>query len=117
MTSINNAIMMSSNKTIDINKICRIKKYIPTEDKFRILNEFDVLFNEHVNDYPNFESFVAYIFFNLKMIQGYTDLDIDLTYECFDKLQTNDLMNKILKEIGQDYKLFLNLVKMKNGFE
>ena len=49
------------------------------------------------------------------MIQIYTDIDIELTYECFDKLQTNNLMNRILQEVGSDYNLFLNFVKMKNS--
>lgn len=115
MTSIENVLSMSSNKNIDINKSCKIKKYIPIKEKFKILDDFEKIFKEHIDDYPGFESFIAYIFFNLKMIQIYTDIDIEFTYECFDKLQTNNLMNRILQEVGSDYNLFLNFVKMKNS--
>jgi len=117
MESVESVAVKAMNKNIDINKVCRIKKYIPIEEKFRILNDFDKLFKEHIGDYPGFESFIAYVFFNLTMVKEYTDINIEFTYECFDKLQTNDLMSRILNEVGQDYKLFLNFVKMQNNFQ
>ena len=113
MESIDSVVGKSMNKSVDINRICRIKKYITIEEKFRILNDFNELYKNHINDYPGFESFIAYVFFNLTMIKEYTDIDVKFTYECFDKLQTNNLMDRILNEVGQDYKLFLNFVKMK----
>lgn len=116
MSNIESVLAKSSNKSVDINKSCRIKKYIPVEEKFKIIDDFEKIFKEHVDDYQGFESFIAYVFFNLKMIQVYTDIDVEFTYECFDKLQINNLMNRILQEVGEDYKLFLNFVKMKNCF-
>lgn len=84
MQSIDMAVSKSMNKTVDINKVCTIRKYISIKEKFRILKEFENLYKNHVNDYPGFESFIAYVFFNLKMIKEYTDIEVEFTYECFD---------------------------------
>ena len=102
----------TSNMTVD--KLCNIKTYLSTKDKFKFLEEYDELVKQHINDYKGYEEFVKLIFFNLLIIKRYTDIELDLTYDEFDELQQNNLIGLIAEQIGGDYELMMSLVKMKD---
>lgn len=102
--------MKGSSATID--KFCNIRKYIPVEEKFKFIKEYDELLKQHIDDYKNYESFVAFIMFNLLAVKYYTDIDIKLTYSEFDVLQEYGIIDKIMELVGSDYSLLLSIVKM-----
>ena len=102
--------MKGSSATID--KFCNIRKYIPVEEKFKFIKEYDELLKQHIDDYKNYESFVAFIMFNLLAVKYYTDIDIKLTYSEFDVLQEYGIIDKIMELVGSDYSLLLSIAKM-----
>lgn len=105
--------MKGSSATID--KFCNIRKYIPVEEKFKFIKEYDELLKKHIDDYKNYESFVAFIMFNLLAVKYYTDIDIELTYSEFDVLQKYGIIDKIMESVGSDYSLLLSIAKMGDG--
>lgn len=112
MIALDKVIKSSNLLSSPIERICEIKKYLNTKDKMDFAKEYLDVVTKHVEDYPNCESFVAFIFFNLMVIKYYTNIDLKLTYEEFDALQSNGLINKIVDYIGEDYTLLLKLVQM-----
>lgn len=95
---------------VTIDKLCKIKKYLPIKDKFKFIEEYEELIGKHLDDYAGYESLVAFVFFHLMVIKTYTDIELELTYEEFDLLQENELINKITDMIGDDYVLLTSLV-------
>lgn len=112
MVNLKTIVQRTKNTTLSVEKICKIKKYISIKDKIKIIDELDSLVESHINDFPQYESLVAFVFFNLIVVKKYTDIDIEFTYEEFDTLQESGLLNKIIEYIGEDYSLLLRLVQM-----
>lgn len=84
---------------------------MPIKDKFDFLKKYDELINLHINDYPDYKNFVAFVFFNLMIVKEYTDIELELTYEEFDMLQENKIIDKIIEIISDEYKLLLGLIR------
>ena len=97
-----------------IDKMCSIKTYLSTLDKFKFVEEYTGLLKDHINDYDGCEPFIAFVFFNLMVVKKYTNIEIDLTYDVFDVLQENKIIDKIKEFIGDDYNLLLRLVQKNN---
>lgn len=114
MTELSNIAARSKNTNMTIDKLCKIKTYLPTREKFVFLKEYDNLIKLHVTDYSGYEEFVGLIFFNLLIVKTYTDIELKLTYEEFDRLQECGLIGQIANCIGADYDLMMSLVKMKD---
>ena len=102
---------------MSIDKLCNIKTYLPVKEKFDFVDEYRSLLNDHMADYQNYESFIAYIFFNLMVVKKYTDIDIQCTYEEYDILQENGVINKILEIIQEDYMILMKMVQTNNNNE
>lgn len=111
MAKLNSIVTRCKSSNVSIDKICKIKKYIPIKDKFNFLKKYGELINAHINDYPEYKSFVAFVFFNLMIVKEYTDIELDLTYEEFDMLQENKIIDKIVEVVSDEYKLLLSLIK------
>lgn len=102
----------SKESTMSIDRLCKIKKYLTVKEKFEFAREYKELVESHINDYPGYESFVAFVFFNLMVVKKYTNIELDLTYDEFDILQENCLIDKIVEIVGVDYSLLLKLIQM-----
>ena len=111
MAKLNDIVSKTQKLHTPINKICEIKTYLPIKEKFKFVSEYKDLLVQHINDYENVESFIAYIFFNLMAIKKYTNIDLECTYEEYDLLQENNIMNNILDAIGDDYMLLMKLIQ------
>lgn len=111
MANLNNIAKRVKESTMSIDKLCNVKKYLPIKEKFEFAKEYEKLVESHINDYLGYESFVAFVFFNLMVVKKYTNIDIECTYEEFDILQENGLINKIVEVIGDDYSLLLKLIQ------
>ena len=114
MAELKNVISRCKTSNISLDKLCNIKKYLPIKEKFRFLKEYNAIVEEHLADYIGYESFVAFIFFNLMIVKEYTDIKLELSYDEFDILQEYGLIDKIVNFIGEDYSLLLGLVQAEN---
>lgn len=81
-----------------------IKKYVPINKKIIAIDEFisEVIETEN-NRMVNIDPIKKYIKFTLMAIKLYTNLELNGTYDEYDKLQSNGLIDKILKEVKNDY--------------
>lgn len=112
MADLKTLVSRVKSSSMPIDRLCKIKKYIPVKEKFKFVDEYDQVLEKRIYDYKNYESFVAFIIFNLMVVKYYTDIKIDLTYEEFDVLQQNEIIDKIVEYIGADYSLLLKVVDM-----
>ena len=108
-------MVVNSNKINQpITKLCKIKKYLPIKEKFEFIEKYQKVLKEHIRDYPEYPSYVAFLFFNLMVMQAYTDIEFELSYESFDKFQERGWIDEIVGNIGSDYTLLLQLVRSDN---
>ena len=99
---------------LSVNRYCEIKKYLTIQEKFDFITEYKKLIDQHIKDYEGFEEIIAFVFFNLMVVKKYTNIKLDMTYEEFDILQESEMINKIVEEIGDDYKLLLSFTNLSN---
>lgn len=111
MPTLDKIIINSKKSTMSLDKMCVIKRYLPIEEKFKFIEEYENILKKHKDDYPMYPSYVGFLFFNLMVIKKYTDIEFDLTYESFDKFQERGWIDKIVEFIGSDYTLLLQLIK------
>lgn len=114
MAKLETIIARSRTSSMSIDKLCKIKTYLPTKEKFDFLKEYDGIIQKHIQDHVGFEEFVKLIFFNLMIVKKYTDIEIEFEYEEFDKLQAYGIIASIANQIGADYELMMSLVKIKD---
>ena len=115
MAKLDHIIARTKTSSMSIDKICKIKSYLPTRDKVSFLKEYEALIVEHKKDYDGIEAFIGFVFFNLLVIKWYTNIELELTYDEFDLLQENGLVSKIAQYIGDDYNLILSFVQLRNN--
>jgi hypothetical protein len=111
--TLDNIVKMSKTSKMPIDKICRIKTYLPIKEKFKFIEEYNILVKEHINDFGEFKNLVTFVFFYLLIVKYYTNIEIELDYEDFDQLQENGIINKITEVINDDYTLLLQLINSK----
>ena len=112
MAKLDSVIKRSKTSTLQIDKLCNIKTYLSTKEKFEFLEKYNKLLKEHQDDYKGMESFVGFVFFYLLLVKTYTDIEIEMTYECFDQLQENGIINKVVEVIQEDCSLLLKFVRL-----
>lgn len=93
-------IKLSKLNNFDINNSLTIRKYIPFEEK---INYIDVFINEVIDEYGNYNSLDKYFKFTMMIFNIYTNLDLNNTYEEYDKLLNSGLLDLIFSEIETDY--------------
>lgn len=103
-------IKMTTLNNFDINKYLSIRKYIPFEEKMQHVDEF---INDTIDENGNYNSLDKYFKFTMMMISIYTNLDLNNTYEEYDKLITSGLLDLIFTEIEADYFDFKEFVEMR----
>ena len=78
-------------RTID--QLCSVKRYLKTSDKFKLAD------------------------FHLLVIKYYTNIDIEMSYSCFDELMESDILPLVLGYIDADYNLLLKVCNLNLGKE
>lgn len=98
-----NAFNIRTNITVD--KACKIKKYITVEEKIELIKDFNRLVEENSPKYKDNLSLVAIVLFQLKIVQAYTDIKLNMQIEEYDKLQEFGVVDKVIEYIGNDYNM------------
>lgn len=81
-----------------------LKKYIPIKDKLKAIDDFiEEVIQVKDNKITDIDPIEKYIKFTLMALKLYTNLDLEGTYEEYDKLQSKGLIDKIFKEVKSDY--------------
>lgn len=93
-------IKLSKLNNFDINNNLTIRKYIPFEEK---INYIDTFVNEIVDENGDYNSLDKYFKFTMMVFNIYTNLNLNNTYEEYDKLLNSGLLDLIFSEIGTDY--------------
>lgn len=112
MISLDDVISKINKFNMSLDKILKVKIYLPTIEKFNFLDEYKKMVKEHESDYPDYAEYVALVFFNLMIVKKYTNIEFDMTYESFDKMQQNKIIGYVVGCMEEDYELLLNLVKL-----
>lgn len=103
-------IKLSKLNNFNINNSLNIKKYIPFEEK---ILHIENLINQIIDKNGNYNSLDKYFKFTMTMISIYTNLDLKNTYEEYDKLVINNLLDIIFTEIEADYFDFKEFLEMR----
>ena len=96
-----------------IENACSIKKYLKTTKKFEFVDEYKKLLIEHNDDYEGMMDFIGFVFFHILLVKYYTNINIEFTYECFDSLMENGIIDMIINYIANDYSLLLKFCNLK----
>ena len=87
-----------------LQRIVNVKQYITVKEKLEYAKQYNHLFLEHSNDFESQQFFVGFIF--LRMIIVY-----EFTYEDYDLLESNGIVNQVIERIGDDYKTFMQVIQ------
>jgi hypothetical protein len=93
-------VKLSKTNNFDINKTLNIRKYVPFEEKIKHIDKF---VDEVIDQDGNYNSIDKYFKFTMMVFNIYTNLDLSNTYEEYDKLVSNSLLDVIFSEIEADY--------------
>ena len=110
---LNRFVQSVANSKLEVDKFCKIKTYLPIQDKINFIQEYYRTLGDMFKDnkYDKAEGLIAFVIFNLMVIRTYTDVELDLSFESMDLLQKNDLINKIVAKIGEDYEALLGFIR------
>lgn len=89
-------------------KVCKIKKYLETNEKFNFFDELNNMLSQESN--KKYFGYISFVYFHLLIIKYYTDIEVELNFECFDKLYSNGIIDYISGYIGKDYQLLLKFI-------
>ena len=103
-------IKLSKTNNFNVNKVLKIRKYIPFEEKIEHIENF---VNEVIDQHGNYNSIDKYFKFTMLVFNIYTNLELHNTYEEYDKLVSNSLIDVIFSEIEADYYDFKDFMDMR----
>lgn len=109
-------ILKYKTSKMGVEKCCKIKKYLKTEGKVKLIKEYQENVKEFVNPYADLKVFMSFIFFNLMIIKEYTNIELELTLDEYDQLQENGIVDEILKYIEKDYAFLLKMLEEINSY-
>lgn len=98
-----------SNDTFNLEKSLEIKKYIPIMDKKRFVMDIISECTNDVDDFVVVDRFKMNIYFDMKVLEAYTNLEIaddfDDMISQYDMLCENGVINQIVSLFKNDYDL------------
>ena len=103
-------VRLSKTNSFDVNKTLKIRKYIPLEEKIKYIESY---VNEVINEDGNYNSIDKYFKFTMMVFNIYTNLELSNTYEEYDKLVSNGLLDIIFNEIKTDYFDLKDFIEMR----
>lgn len=106
-----NLVSRINSSSLSVDKLCNVRLYLPMKEKIKLNDELIELVESDKNEFPNHKNFSAFMYFNLLVIKYYTNIEVDITSECFDLLQENHIFDRILSIIEEDYKLMMQFIQ------
>lgn len=94
-----------------LQRIVNVKQYITVKDKLEYAKKYNDLFLEHSNDFESQQFFVGFIFLRMIIVYAYSNIDFEFTYEDYDLLESNGVVNHIIERIGDDYKTLMQVIQ------
>lgn len=110
MKSISEISSLMRMQKVPLTKACKVKKYLRIEDKQRFCDEFSILVEEHISDFPKLYGYIPLVFLDLLIVKYYTDINVEMTYEFYDDLMESGIMSQLTEEIKDEYQLMMKLV-------
>lgn len=110
MRSINEVSSLLKMQKVPITKACKVKHYLKIEDKNKFCEEYAEIINKHLEDYKGLGGYIPLVFLDLLIVKYYTDISVEMTYECYDTLMGAGIIGEITKEIKDEYSLMMKLV-------
>lgn len=115
MISVENLVSnMNFRANITIDKACKIKKYITVDEKIKFAKEYKELVEDYIEKYKGFGLFIALVLFQLKIVQVYTDIELEMTIEEYDLLQSKGIVDEIIDYIGNDCKVLKGMIGIRD---
>lgn len=96
-----------------IESACIIKKYLKTTKKFEFVELYKKILDEHKNDYKGMIDFIGFVYFHILLVKYYTNINVDFTYDCFDELMENNIIDNVVAYIQSDYSLLLRFCNLR----
>lgn len=111
--NIKDFVGIAQNSNLDISRFCKIKNYLTVQEKIDFIQKYYKILGDMFTEdqYRGAENLVAFVIFNLMVVQAYTDIEVDLSFESMDLLQKHRMINKIVSKIGEDYQTLLGLIQ------
>ena len=100
-------------KKKDISEVVMFKKYIPIQEKLALIDEYIKSLECYEKGIGYIDSFEQYFKFTMMAVRAYTNIKIDITYEEYDLLVKNGLLNLIFEQVQNDYVDFKDIMQMK----
>lgn len=100
-------------KKMSIDKVVSFRKYIPIQEKLELIDEHIKSLKCYTDVDTYFDSFEQYFKFTMIAVRAYTNIKIESTYEEYDLLVQNGLLNDIFSAVQSDYEDFKDIMKMK----
>lgn len=113
MTTVDKVANSCKNTKLSIDKLCNIKKYLTVKEKISFVKYYSEKLNEYLKEYAEYEVYIGYVVFGLTIVKYYTDIEIEMTFDEYDKLQENGIIDKIIEKIGSEYSVLLNIINCK----
>lgn len=113
MTNLDIVINELNSPAKKLNHVCKIKNYLTVKEKFKFMDEFKNKMDKFDDDFKEYGTFITFIVFNLLAVKYYTNIELNITYEEFDKLQNNDIIAKLIEIIEVDYNLLMNALNVR----
>jgi len=110
MRSISEVSSLLKMQKVPITKACKFKHYLKIDDKNKFCEEYVEIINKHSEDFKGLGGYIPLVFLDLLIVKYYTDISVEMTYECYDSLMENGIIGEITKEIKDEYSLMMKLV-------
>lgn len=106
-------VTMYTLKKMDIDKVIKFRTYIPVSEKLNAIDEYIKSLECYTKGKEYLDSFEQYFKFTMLAVKLYTNIKIDMTYEEYDLLVKNGLLNEIFTYVQEDYADLKGFMQMK----
>lgn len=113
MVDLNYVVTMCRLKNKKIEEVVRFKTYIPVAEKLVAIDEYIKSLNCYTHGKKHIDSFEQYFKFTMLAVMLYTNITINGTYEEYDTLVKNQLLDEIFTHIQKDYSDLHSIMQMK----
>jgi hypothetical protein len=90
-------------KDFKLEKALQIKKYLPIMEKKKLIIDIIASCTDDISGFIDIDRFQLHVYFNMMVLQTYTNLEIDDFTAQYDELCERGAMSKIIHKIQEEY--------------